>query len=365
MLRWGSMVTDHWQEEQQPTGTPARGRRILTALAVLAALVVMAVAVRHCGFRSGKPVVAYEERTLMGTLWSIQVVRPPHRSETETKAALDLAFREVARIEEIMSEWKPDSPISAVNRAAGTGSIEVPQELADIVRRSIQWGEVTHGAFDITWRGLASLWRLEEGFVPPAEEEIQQRLPFVDYRRIQIEGNRIGLPAGFQIGLGGIAKGYAVDQAGAILSRQGFDDFLVNGGGDVLGSGSKNGTPWTIGIRDPRGGPSDLLGKLSLNGRAAVVTSGDYERYVMVDGVRYHHILDLRTGRPAALCRAVTVRASSAEDADVLATALFVLGPRDGLALAASRPGVDALIIDSQGQWWMTEGFRRDLQVLD
>ncbi len=356
----------HERQEVQPRQTSLKigGRRTAAAFGLLAVLAALGLTIRYCDLWSGRPAVVHDERSLMGTLWSIQVVRPPNRSELEARAALDLAFSEVARIEEIMSEWKPDSPVSAVNRAAGTGSIEVPQELADIVRRSIQWGEITHGAFDITWRGLGSLWRLEEGFVPPTEEEIQRRLLFVDYRRIQVDGNRIGLPSEFQIGLGGIAKGYAVDQAGAILSRQGFDDFLVNGGGDVLGSGSKSGSPWTVGIRDPRGGPSDLVAKLSLSERTAVVTSGDYERYIIVNGVRYHHILDLRTGRPAALCQAVTVRAPAAEDADVLATALFVLGPQEGLALAGSLPGVDALIIDSQGQWWMTEGFHRDLQVL-
>ena len=301
----------------------------------------------------------------MGTAWVIQVAPDPRDSDEEVGGAIAAAFAEVARIESIMSEWRADSPLSAINAAAGKGMVAVPPELRAIIERGIAYGELTDGAFDITWRGMGGLWRFDAGFVPPSTESIRAALALVEFRLIAIDRNRVGLPrAGMAIGLGGMAKGYALDRAGAVLRKLGFDDFLIDGGGDLLCSGKRQGQPWRIGVQVPRGDRRELMALLKLTS-GAVTTSGDYERFRIVDGVRYHHIIDPRTGQPARNSRSVTVVAPTAEEADVLATAIFVLGPVEGFRLAAAKDGIDLLAVDAEGHRWMTDGFRRLAELVD
>lgn len=298
------------------------------------------------------------QRTLMGTEWSIQIVLGGNVSRIRAESAVDEAFAELHRVESVMSEWLPESPLSQINASAGIGPVEVPVELREIIRRGIEWGRLSNGAFDITWLGLGSLWHFDESFVPPEPSAISRALANVDYRKVRIQNGSVFLEkAGMAIGLGGIAKGYGIDRAGTVLGEAGIGSFLINGGGDILTSGNRGGRPWRIGIRDPRGGPTDLVARLNVGGRA-VVTSGDYERFKIVDGIRYHHIIDPRTGAPARKCRSVTVVAPRAETADVLATAVFVLGPAEGLRLAASQPETETFVIDSEGKFWMTSRFK-------
>lgn len=297
----------------------------------------------------------------MGTAWSIQVFPPADVNPAIVQASIGKAYDELDRIERLMSEWMADSPISAINASAGKEGVEVPDELVAMIQRGKDAGALTQGTFDISWRGMGKLWNLEEGFVPPTDDEILSAVANVDYRRIEIEGNRVSIPAGFSLGLGGIAKGYAIDRAAAVLTADGFQDFLVNGGGDILAHGKRGDSPWTVGIRDPRGPQQQLVARLKVT-REAVVTSGDYERFVMFNGERYHHIIDPRTGRPAQLSRSVTVVAPQAEQADFLATAVFILGPAEGLQLVRRLPGTEAFVIDANGDFWMTEGFQEDAE---
>jgi thiamine biosynthesis lipoprotein len=295
-------------------------------------------------------------RPLMGSTWTIEVV---HRGKPAKAAeAIDAAFQELERIEQMMSEWRADSPISAVNAAAGSKPVEVPMELREILERGIRYGEKTEGAFDITWRGMGRLWRFDGEFRVPAAAEVEKARKNVDYTRIQIEGNRVFLPlAAMAIGLGGIAGGYAVDRAAGILAAKGYSDFLFDGSGDILVRGTHSGRPWRLGIQDPRGPHGKLLGSVSVQDEA-LVTSGDYERFRIVDGVRYHHIIDPRTGYPARGTISVTVIAKTTEQADALATAMFILGAEKALKLAATEQ-VDVLLIDEQGRRHMTDGFAR------
>ena len=336
--------------DQRPSG---RRSALLVGVAIVAVALFAQLYFSHS---DSQPVVVRQDRILMGTVWSLQVV-PSGQPHDATEQALDQAFAEVSRIDRLMSEWKPESPLSAINAAAGTGGIEVPAELVDIIRRGIRYGDLTDGAFDITWLGMGKLWHFDQAFTPPSESQVMEARSRVDYRKIRIDGNHVSIPAGWKIGLGGIAKGYAIDRAADKLREAGFRNFLVNGGGDVLVVGRKGKHDWTVGVRDPRGGPQDLVARVRANG--AVVTSGDYERFRIVDGVRYHHIIDPRTGRPARLCRSVTIVADQAERADVLATSVFVLGPTRGLQLVSTLPHVEAFIIDSSGKRWMSEGFQR------
>jgi len=296
-------------------------------------------------------------RHLMGTLWEIQVIPERDSTQEQINQAIVSAFNEIDRIEQLMSEWIPESPISAINRAAGKGAVDSPGELVSIIRRGIEYGNLSQGVFDITWRGLADLWRFDDTFVPPSEAEISKALKHVDYRKIRIEDSRVALPEGFVIGLGGIAKGYAVDRAGSVLKKAGYKNFLVNGGGDILTSGRRNTRAWTIGVQSPRGGRNELVARVNASDRA-VVTSGDYERYRIYQGIRYHHILDPRTGKPARGTQSATIVARTAEEADVLATTIFILGHEAGLRLISRRERTEAFIIDADGKFWYTKGFQ-------
>lgn len=293
-------------------------------------------------------------RTLMGTLWTITVA--DHGQPAAALAAIEQAFQEVDRIEKLMSEWLPDSPVSQVNAAAGGPAVPVPSELTALLRRALDYGARSNGAFDVTWRGAGNLWRFDDHFRIPTDTEVAAATRNVDYRRVRLEGDSIALAApGMAIGLGGIAKGYAVDRAASVLRHAGFLDSLVAGAGDILASGTRYGAPWRLAVQDPRGERGQALGTVELSGRA-ISTSGDYERFRIVDGVRYHHIMDPRTGRPARGAISVSVIAPTAEQTDALATTIFVLGPEKGLALAREF-GVDTLILDSEGRRYATEAF--------
>jgi len=303
--------------------------------------------------------IVKEERALMGTTWLIQLSLGADDPTVAAKKSIDRVFLELSRIDQLMSEWKEDSPVSAINAAAGRDLVAVPEELRSLIERAVGFGRLTEGAFDITWKGMAHLWRFDESFRVPSNEEISAALGLVDFERVRIEDNRIGLELPeMALGLGGIAKGYAIDRAAAVLEKHGYQDFLVNGGGDVLTAGTRAGRPWKIGVRSPRGAWNQLVARLNLSG-GAVVTSGDYERFTIVDGVRYHHIIDPRTGRPARSSRSVTVVAPAAEEADVLATAIFVQGPEKGLQLVSGKQDTEAFVIDASGKFWMTEGFKQ------
>jgi thiamine biosynthesis lipoprotein len=295
------------------------------------------------------------QQTAMGTVWNIEVV--DHGRSDEARRAISSAYSELERIEAMMSEWRPQSPISQVDAAAGKHAVEVPVELRLLLERSIAYSEKTQGTFDITWRGMGNIWHFDDDFVVPTNAEVDAARRNIDYRAIQIIGNSVYLPEGKNIGLGGIAKGYGVNRAVEVLVKAGFPDCLVDGGGDVKVSGTHDGEPWRLGIQHPRAEHGRLLGVVRMSNRA-LVTSGDYERFRIVDGIRYHHIIDPRTGWPATASSSVSVLSNDAEQGVVLAKAIFILGPEKGLELARAE-GVDALLIDPLGRQYATDGFRR------
>jgi len=303
------------------------------------------------------PEVVYRNFTepMMGT--TLQAQLPESAGADSLARAVFDVFREVdAR----MSEWKPTSPLSAVNAAAGEPEgIPVPGDLRALVTRGKEIGDLTHGAFDITWAALWGVWdfKAESPHVPDPGL-VAARAALVDYRRVEVDdaAGTVRLPrAGMKIGLGGIAKGYALDRAAAMLRGRGLRSFMLLAGGQVLVAGEKNGRPWRVGIRDPRSGPEDYFAQLTVQD-VSVSTSGDYESFFIVDGVRYHHILDPSTGMPARGLRSATVVTPDGTLADALSTALMVLGPERGLALAESLPGVEAVLVDDQGQVRWTAG---------
>jgi thiamine biosynthesis lipoprotein len=217
------------------------------------------------------------------------------------------------------------------------------------------------GKFDITFAALQGLWKFDDGIVArvPDEAEVKARLRLVDYRKVTVDRGkrRIGIGQGQRIDLGGIAKGYAADRAGAALERVGLKSFMVQAGADLLARGSKSGRPWMIGIRDPRGPRNRYFAAAPVIDHA-FSTSGDYERFFFFNRRRYHHILDPQTGFPSRAARSVTLYAKDAFTADALDTTVLMLGPEKGLRLLRQFPGVGAVIVDHQNQVHVTPNLK-------
>lgn len=280
------------------------------------------------------------------------------------RAAADIVFAVFHEVDDRMSEWKPTSPLSEVNKNAGVKPVEVPADLRDVVRRGLDISQLTLGAFDVTWAALWGLWDFKAADPRvPSDEAIAARVDLVDYHAVQIddEAGTIYLPRkGMLIGLGGIAKGHALDQAAAALRKAGVSNFLISAGGQVYAGGTHGDRPWRVGIRDPRGPADDYFAFVDVRD-ASLSTSGDYERFFMLNGVRYHHILDPRTGRPTRGTRSVTVIAPDATLADALSTAFMVLGPEASLKLAQNLPDLGVVIVDTAGVLHIR--YAGDLQV--
>ncbi|UCD84069.1 MAG: FAD:protein FMN transferase [Deltaproteobacteria bacterium] len=279
--------------------------------------------------------------------------------------AVEGAFAEIKRIERLMSEREKGSELSRINQNSGKKAVKVSQEMLGVIIRSIHFSEISRGAFDISWAALAGLWDFDRKKSIPPKEKINNALKLVDYRNIAVDrkNSTVFLQVeGMRIGLGGIAKGYAVDRAIQVLQQEGIQDAIVNAGGDLRVIGEKDGQPWRVGIQDPRE-KDKLLGVLEITD-TSFASSGDYERYFIKDGVRYHHILNPKTGFPAQGCRSVTIICPSALEADALATAVFVLGPAAGLKLIEDLAGVETLIIDHEGKIIMSEGMKEKIKLL-
>jgi len=303
------------------------------------------------------PEILKRTQFIMGTLVEITLVAPQNQTSAE---AIRGAFQEMQRIEKLMSRRIEGSDVWRVNQHAGSSKVQVSSDVLSVIGVAQEASRMSDGRFDITVGSLVRLWGTcwKENRVP-TEQELTAALRLVDYRDLEIDADNRTLflrKKKMELTLGGIAKGYAVDQAFQYLQDVGFVDLIVNAGGDLRTGGSKFGAPWTVGIQDPRD-ESKMAAAVKVT-ESAVATSGDYERYFTKDGVRYHHILDPRTGFPARQCRSVTVLGDELIWADTLATAVFVLGPVEGMALIEKLPGIEVLIIDGEGTVGLSSGMK-------
>ena len=321
---------------------------------VLAGLMAILAAV-GCTQSPAAGDVHRDRRLKMGTHFEIQVRA---HSESEARAAIDAAFDEIDRVEARLSEWKDSSDISILNRAAGGPPLAVGDDLVAVVARASEISSMTEGAFDITFAACGGLWSFREPTRVPTEAELGACREHVNWRNVGIDPIRgtLALPdPAMRIGISGIGKGYGVDRAASVLESRGIRDYIVDGGGDIRLAVSPGHRPWSVGIADPRR-PGELWGSLE-DASGAVVTSGDYEAFFVRDGVRYHHILDPRSGLPSHGASAVTVIAPDATTADALATGLLVLGPERGMALVERLPGVEALFLVEDREDSRSSGF--------
>jgi thiamine biosynthesis lipoprotein len=220
----------------------------------------------------------------------------------------------------------------------------------------------------VTFGALSGIWRFDhdiDGQVPD-RSEITRRLPLVDYRALEVDeraGTASLARAGMKVHLGGIGKGFAIDRAVTILREAGLTDFMIQSGGDMFLAGRRGDRPWRVGIQDPRGAPNTLFAAIEIT-EAAFSTSGDYERFFIRDGRRYHHILDPATGEPATASRSVTIMAKSATVSDGLSTGVFILGAEKGMALIERLEDVEGVIVAQDNQVRVSSGLEGRLALL-
>jgi thiamine biosynthesis lipoprotein len=254
---------------------------------------------------------------------------------------------EFDRIEAAMSTYRAESEISRVNDLAAAQAVTISAELFALIDRALQLSMQTDGAFDITYDSVGQFYNYREN-TRPGPEEIRQQLSQIDYRHVLLtpadSSIRFDRP-GVRINLGGIAKGYAVEAVIAQLKAAGIGNALATAGGDTRLLGDRGNQPWIVGVRSPDD-EDDFVTRLALADEA-ISTSGDYERFFIEDGVRYHHILNPETGESAGDVRSVTVIGPDATLTDGLSTSVFVLGRDAGLKLIETLPDYECIIVDS------------------
>ena len=288
--------------------------------------------------------------------------------EAAAVAAFERIFDEFDRLDALMSVWKEGSDILRINAAAGKAAVPVSPEVREVLQAAQEVSQWTGGKFDVTFAALSGLWKFDQdidGRVPH-RSEIAPRLPLIDYRELHVDdrAGTAGLArAGMAVNLGGIGKGYAIDRGVTILRGAGLSDFMIQSGGDLFVAGRRGERPWRVGLQDPRGAPDTLFAAIELTD-AAFSTSGDYERYFIRDGHRYHHILDPDTGEPAPGSRSVTIMAKRATVSDGLSTGVFILGGDEGMALIERLPDVEGVIVGADNRVRVSSGLNGRIAIL-
>jgi len=286
-----------------------------------------------------------------------------------TAAAFEAVAAEFERLDALMSVWRPGSDVLRVNAAAGDRPVEVSADVREVLRVAWQVSEWTNGKFDVTFGPLADIWKFDaqnQDNSIPDDGTVAERRALVDYRQIEID-DRAGTVflrrKGMRVHLGGIGKGYAVQRSMNILRRAGLRDFLIQAGGDLYAAGLNGDRPWRLGINDPRGPTGRSFATLDISD-GTFSTSGDYARFFIKDGVRYHHLLDPATGKPARGCRSVTIVADDPQVADGLSTGVFILGPTEGMALIERLPDVEGIIVTARNEVLVSTGLKDKLTMI-
>ena len=294
-----------------------------------------------------------DTRPLMGTevrvyLWS--------DDESSGQRAVEAVFDEVQRINGLMSTYIDDSEISMVNREAAEKAVVIGAELFQLIQRSLDISVLTLGAFDITYDSVGQHYDFRTGQRPDADT-LEAAREYIDFNYVLLDKGADSiafLKQGVRINLGGIAKGYVVERGIEILRSRDIQHAIVTAGGDSRLLGDRRGRPWMVGIRDPRN-EGEVVISLPLADEA-ISTSGDYERFFIEDGTRYHHIIEPSSGEPASSVRSATVFGPDAVMTDALSTSVFVMGVDNGLTLIGTLPDYEGIVIDTAGQVFYSDG---------
>jgi len=279
-------------------------------------------------------------------------------SEAHGNECIDAVMAEMHRIDDLMSHYKPESQLSKINQHATEAPVQVDKELFDLIKLSTHYSEITDGAFDITYASVGYLYNYPE-HIRPTEEQIKAALPAVNWRNMKFDDANHTVffeHKGMRIDLGGIGKGYAVDRGIEILQKRGIEHAVVTAGGDTRIIGDRMGRDWLVAIRHPDD-PNKVVTRIPLS-NAAVSTSGDYERYFDENGIRYHHIIDPRTGHSASKVRSATVIGPTATQTDGMSKTAFVLGPEKALEIINRMPEYDAVFVGPDGKMYWSNGLR-------
>ena len=283
----------------------------------------------------------------MGNRFTISVVSD---DETCAKKQIDVAIAEISRIEKLLTTFSDDSQTNQINQNAGIKSVKVDREVFELINRSLRISSLTDGAFDITYGSIDKrFWNFDKEMTSlPDAETAKQTVRLINYRNVILDAENQTVflkEAGMRIGFGGIGKGYAAEQAKRVLIQNGVKSGIVNAAGDLTTWGNQpNGKPWTIAIADPDT-QNSAFSYLNISG-VAVATSGNYEKYVIIDGKKYSHTIDPKTGFPVSGIKSVTIICPNAELADAMATPITVLGVEAGLSLINQMQQIACIIID-------------------
>ncbi len=291
-----------------------------------------------------------KEENHMGTIFIITAIA---ESEDKARMAVNAGYKEVARIEKLISSWSNGSETSYINRNAGIAPVKVSEELFNLIQRSIKISELTGGIFDISFASIDKVWRFDGTVTSiPTENQIQQSIEKINYQNIILNRDSLTVflkEKGMKIGFGGIGKGYAANRCKMLMQQMAIKSGVVNAGGDLITWGKQiNGNDWNIGIADPQK-KEDALSWLKISD-LSVVTSGNYERYIQIDGEKYCHIINPKTGWPAKALKSVSIICSDAEIGDALATSVFILGKQKGLELINQLKGIECFIVDEHNE---------------
>ena len=310
-----------------------------------------------------KDVLVKRSQYLMGTLVFVTGVAP---EEDVAKNAVAEGLAEIRRIEQLMSTWIPDSELSQVNAAAGKHPVSVGPENMEVLKASLRMATLTEGGFNIAVGPAVTAWNVSQEGRIPLPEELKTVHPLTGLENVVLDemASTVFLTlAGMQIDVGGIGKGYTADLVVDVMQEAGATAGVVALSGDIKTFGRMpDQERFVFGIQHPRKEQGEILGRIELENEA-VSTAGDYQRFIMKDGVRYHHILDPSTLEPARGCQSVTVIAKDGVMADGLDTGIFVMGPKKGMALVESLPDVEGVIVDEQGKVHISSGLKSRLRL--
>ncbi len=302
--------------------------------------------------------------TLMGSRFDISIVAA---DSITAEKYIDKAIAEIDRIEQLISDWIPGSQVSAINRMAGIQPVKVDRELLELTQRALQISELTNGAFDISFAAMDRIWKFDGSMEQlPDSATIQRAIANIGYRYIELDtlNSTIYLTRkGMKIGFGATGKGYAADKGRTLMKELGVPAGIINASGDLTTWGSQpDGTAWRIGVTNPfrRSRPAAIL-KMNTG---AVTTSGDYEKYVEINGKRYSHIINPKTGMPSYGLTSVTVIGPDAETCNGFSTAIMVLGKKKGLQLINKYPAFGCLIVNTKGKKHRSKYFKKVLQQI-
>lgn len=309
-------------------------------------------------------VTQIRDTVLMGSNFRITVV---DSDELTAEQHINAAIEEIRRIEYLISDWIPTTPLSQVNQNAGIKPVVVPTELIEVTQRAIKYSQMTQGAFDITFAAMDSIWKFDGSMEAiPSQESIAHAIRNIGYQNIQIdeEKSTLFLPkTGMKMGFGSIGKGYAAEKAKELLKKLGTNAAIVDASGDMAMYGTQiSGDPWKIGIQNPVKTQkwADILAITS----GAVTTSGDYQKYIYIGEKRYAHIINPKTGWPSSGLTSVTIVGPDAEIANVFSTAIMVLGAEEGKKLLKNYPHYAGLFITDNGKIIRTKNYKKVLKTL-